>query len=408
MTKYNYAVIGAGMQGTAAAYDLAKFGDAEVVFLCDSDLKKAMSAAKRVRNLLGEGHAHVQAKQVAADNPYALITPLKDVNSCLSAAPYYLNRGIAQACLNARVHFNDLGGNTEIVQEELALHQRALEKGISIVPDCGLAPGMSNTLAVYGMSKMQDPKHVLIKCGGLPKNRNLPLGYKKLFSLDGLTNEYSGKAVYLYYGKIVEVDTLQSPEYVEDKFPDSYGTLEAFTTSGGTSTCPQTFEGKLETYEYKTLRYAKRSVSLCGESSHYEAMKVFKDLGFFSEDVIHAGDLCGDLTAREAFQAIMDKVFTHPKEPDVVLLRVDVYGEGEWFDRDHYWIRIVDEYDPTTGFSAMERCTAFPAAIVTAMQAQGLVAPGAVPLEKSVDPVHFMQELSRRGIKFEEGFEVAT
>ena len=202
---FRYAVIGAGMQGTAAAFDLARFGDADEVRLLDLDLRAARAATDRVNALVGREVA--KSGIVNASDKSSAAQVLEGMHACLSAAPYFLNPHLARAAIDAQCHYADLGGSTPVVLEQLGLDEAAQRAGVSVVPDCGLAPGMSNTLAVYGMQSLDQPEHVRIRCGGLPQNRDLPLGYKKSFSLEGLTEAYFGQAVVLSEGRVKTLDT---------------------------------------------------------------------------------------------------------------------------------------------------------------------------------------------------------
>jgi lysine 6-dehydrogenase len=375
-------VIGAGMQGTAAAYDLAMFGDATEVRLLDIDLFRARQAADRVNARVGRDVA--KAGLVNASDETSAAQVLEGMHACLSAVPYFLNLTLARAAVRAGASFNDLGGNTSVVKQTLALDPEARAAGVSVIPDCGVAPGMGNTLAVLGMRALDHAEHVHIRCGGLPRNRNLPLGYRTLFSMEGLTNEYFGKALVLREGKVVEIDTFDELEQVD--LPEPLGRLEAFVTSGGTSTCPHTFEGKLRTYDYKTIRYP----------GHYEKLKLFKDLGFIDVDPVVVGGQ--PVKPRDVFNTLMARVWDHPAEPDLLVLQVDVLGAKDGRPARHRSL-IVDHQDPRTGFSAMERTTAFAATVVTAMQARGETPRGAVPLESAIDPAVFLEEIRRRGIQ---------
>ncbi|MCB9649773.1 MAG: saccharopine dehydrogenase NADP-binding domain-containing protein [Deltaproteobacteria bacterium] len=372
------------MQGTAAAYDLARLGDADEVRLLDIDMRAAQAAADRVNALLGRGVA--KAGVVNASDKSSASQVLEGMHACLSAVPYFLNLDLSRAAIDAGCHFNDLGGNTQVVLQQLGLDKEAKAAKVSVVPDCGVAPGMANTLAVYGMRALDRAEHVHLRCGGLPQNRDLPLGYRTLFSMEGLTNEYFGKAVILREGRVQEVDTFEELETLE--LPAPLGEVEAFITSGGTSTCPYTFEGQVQTYDYKTIRYP----------GHYEKMKLFKDLGFIDTDLVEVKGHA--LRPRDVFHALMSKVWNHPEEPDLLVLRVDVEGIKDGRRVRHRSL-VLDKQDPKTGFSAMERTTAYPAAIVTALQAQGRVPPGAVPLEKAVDAEDFVRELGKRDIMLE-------
>lgn len=381
---FRYAVIGAGMQGTAAAYDLAMFGDADEVRLLDIDNRAANAAAERVNALIGRDVA--KGGIVNASDKTSASQVLEGMHACMSAVPYFLNLGLARAAIDAGCHFNDLGGNTGIVQQELALDREAKAAGVSIIPDCGVAPGMANTLAVFGMEALDEARHVRMRCGGLPQNRDLPLGYAQLFAMEGLTNEYFGEALVLREGKVQKIPTFEELESFE--LPAPLGEVEAFVTSGGTSTCPITFEGKLESYDYKTIRYP----------GHYAQMKLLKELGFIDLDPI---DVVGhSLRPRDFFHKIMQKVWYRPDEKDLLVLRVDVEGKKDGKNVRHRSL-IMDRHDDKTGFSAMERTTAFSAAVVTALQAQDRTPKGAVPLETAVNAQEFVREIGRRGIEIE-------
>lgn len=381
---FRYAVIGAGMQGTAAAFDLARFGRADEVRILDIDHRRARDAASRVNALLGREIA--KSGIVNASDKTSASQVLEGMSACLSAVPYFLNVSLTRAAIDARVHFNDLGGNTDVVLKQLDMDDAARAAGVSIVPDCGVAPGMANTLAVHGMQALDESRHVRIRCGGLPKNPNLPLGYKRLFSLEGLTDQYFGKALILRGGRVAEIDTFEEVESLE--LPQPIGPVEAFVTSGGASTCPYTFVGKLESYDYKTIRYP----------GHYEKMKLFKDMGFIGENVI---EIAGHpVVPRQFFHVLMERVWDHPEEPDLLVLRVDVEGVKD-NRRVRYRSLVLDASDRETGFTATERTTAFAASIVTALMAQGRTPPGAVPLETSVDPGDFVRELGKRDISLE-------
>jgi lysine 6-dehydrogenase len=382
---YRYLVLGAGMQGTAAAYDLARFGEAELVILADIDLDRAAEAAARVNRLTESELA--DGARVNVQDSRALAQILRGTDVVLSAVPYHFNLLVTEAAIAARAGMCDLGGNTELVLEQLKLDSRAKEAGITVVPDCGLAPGMANTLAVHAMSRMEQPRAVRIWCGGLPRYPKPPLGYKLVFSIEGLTNEYFGKARVLRDGGVAEVETFTELEELE--FPPPVGLCEAFITAGGTSTCPWTFAGKLEKYEYKTVRYP----------GHYEKIKLLRDLGFLDPAPVSVGGV--EVVPRQLFHKIVPPRISFPSEPDLVVLRVACSGEdrGRLME---FQFDLMEFHDETTGFSAMERTTAFPAAIVAAMIARGELERGVIPLERAVPPEPFLVELVRRGFALQE------
>jgi len=310
--KHVYGVLGAGRQGTAAAYDMARFGEAEAVILADVDRKVANNAARHVNDLCGGEVA--ESVRVDVKNQTQVKRFLDDVGVVLSAVPYFYNLRVAKAAIRARASMCDLGGNTDIVRQELRLDQEAKAAGISIVPDCGLDPGMGASLACYGMELLDRTREVYVWCGGLPQEPRPPFNYLLTFNFDGLANEYSGNAVCLRGGQIVEVPCFEELELLD--FPQPIGRLEAFMTSGGTSTCPWTFKDKLSIFQVKTLRYP---------GSHTQ-LKTMRDLGLFSDRKIAVDG--AKVAPRRVLQALIEPMINLPGEKDLMVLRVKCLREG--------------------------------------------------------------------------------
>jgi len=247
---FDYAVLGAGRQGTAAAYDLARHGDAGHLLIADADLTRAQRAAGRVNDLVGEDAASAAALDVR--DPAAVVQFLRGLTACVSAVPYHFNLGVAHAAIAAGASLTDLGGKTSIVFEELALDAEARRAGVSIVPDCGMVPGLGTSMCLAAMELVERPVDVFLWDGGLPQQPRPPWNYILTFHFEGLINEYSGTTEFLREGRLIEVPCFEELEQLA--FPAPLGTLEAFTTAGGTSSAPRTFFGRLRTYQNKTLR----------------------------------------------------------------------------------------------------------------------------------------------------------
>jgi lysine 6-dehydrogenase len=263
---FDYAVLGAGRQGTAAAYDLARHGDASQVLVADLDLAQAQRAAGRVNDLLGEDLVSAAALDVRDEA--AVTRLLRGMSACVSAVPYHFNLGIARAAIAAGTSLTDLGGKTSIVFEELALDAEARRAGVTLVPDCGMVPGLGTSVCLAAMELVENPRDVFLWDGGLPQHPHPPWNYILTFHFEGLINEYSGTTEFLRDGKLVEMPCLEELEHVS--FPPPIGQLEAFTTAGGTSSAPRTFLGRLRTYQNKTLRYP----------GHCVQWKALRDAGF--------------------------------------------------------------------------------------------------------------------------------
>ena len=383
--SFTYAVLGAGRQGAAAAYDMIRFGDAGAVLLADRDGDLAADAAERINRLTGSTLA--SPAQVDVTDNRALVAFLKPVDALLSAVPYAFNQTVTLACIASRTHMCDLGGNTDVVRSQLALNGEALAAGISIVPDCGLQPGMGNTLAVYAMGQMSDPQEVRIWVGGLAQEPRPPFDFLLTFNVEGLTNEYDEMSIVLQDGERVVLPAFEGLEEID--FPPPVGRCEAFLTTGGTSTCPWTFEGKLRTYVEKTVRYP----------GHRATFRAFRDLGLFVRQPLRVGEVA--IVPRDLYHALLKPRIDFPDDRDLVVLRVQCDGKDSG-RAVRVTLDLMDFHDPVTGFRAMERTTGWPAAIVAQMQARGLVQPGATPLEVAVRPEPFLVELRRRGFDLTE------
>jgi lysine 6-dehydrogenase len=379
---YRYAVLGAGRQGTACAYDLFRFGEADSVLLADQSLAAAQAAAARVNALLQIDRA--RATQLDVTDGEALVAALTGIDAFLSAVPYYLNLGIARAAIQAGASMCDLGGNTDLVREQLALDGRAKAAGISIVPDCGQVPGMGTTLMVYAMSLLDEPEEVFMWDGGLPQNPRPPFDYLLTFNIAGLTNEYAESPVFLRDGQPTLVPTMDELEEIE--FPPPVGRLEAFTTGGGVSTMPWTYAGRLKTLQNKTVRYP----------GHFAQLRAFYDLGLWRTDPVQVG--AQEVVPRDLFHTLFEPLVTYPEDRDVVVIRIRATGRRGGKPAEAV-LDLIDFYDEETGFTAMERTTGWDGAIVAAMMARGQTPRGAVPVERAVPPDLFVQELARRGIE---------
>lgn len=363
--------------GLGAAFDLVHNSpDVESVTVADFDLKKAEDVAAKV------GTSRIEAKQIDAGNYDDVIALMRGQDSAISCVNYWYNESLSKAAIETATNFCDLGGNNYVVDAQLALDNDAKAAGINIIPDCGLAPGMVSILAMHGAAGFDEIHEIHIRVGGLPQDPQPPLNYQLVFSVEGLINEYIEVARVIRDGKVSEVESMTEIEQLEfDGFPP----LEAFQTSGGTSTLPDTFLGKIRELDYKTIRYA----------GHCEKFKTMIDLGLCSSDEILVD--YAKVTPRKVFGELLQRHL--PADgPDYVLVRLDFVGSKDGGMKKLRY-DIVDKEDETTGLSAMMRTTAFPASIIAQMMARGdVLERGATPQEKAIEPVKFVAELDRRNI----------
>jgi lysine 6-dehydrogenase len=370
-------VLGAGRMGHGAVFDLIHNSPAvEHVTVADADLAEAESVAASV------GSSRIRAQKIDAGDVAAVTDLMRGHDSAISCVNYWYNEALSRVAIETGTSFCDLGGNNYVVDEQLALDAEAKSAGINIIPDCGLAPGMVSILAMHGAGRFDKVEEIHIRVGGLPQDPQPPLNYQLVFSVEGLINEYIEVARVIRDGRIIEVQSMTEIEQLE--FP-GFPQLEAFQTSGGTSTLPDTFLGKVRELDYKTIRYA----------GHCEKFKTMIDLGLCSSDEIVAD--FQKVKPRKVFGELLQQHL--PADgPDYVLVRLEFCGlkDGKPM-RLRY--DIVDKQDEATGMSAMMRTTAFPASIIAQMMADGSVLMrGATPQEKAIDASKFMTELERRGI----------
>jgi lysine 6-dehydrogenase len=378
-------VLGAGRMGHGAVFDLIHNSpDVTGVTVADFDLSKAEAVAEVVGG-------NVEARQIDASNYDDVVALMRGHDSVISCVNYWHNVSLSKAAIEVKANFCDLGGNNYVVDEQLALDAEAKAAAVNIIPDCGLAPGMVSILAMHGAAKFDEIREIHIRVGGLPQDPQPPLNYQLVFSVEGLINEYIEVARVIRDGKITEVESMTE---IESLSFDGFPPLEAFQTSGGTSTLPDTFLGKIKELDYKTIRYA----------GHCDKFKTMIDLGLCSSreiDVSEPGAVATGrfkISPRKVFGELLQKHL--PADgPDYVLVRLDFVGVKDGSEK-RLRYDIVDKLDEATGMSAMMRTTAFPASIIAQMMARGdVLSRGATPQEKAIDADKFVIELERREIQ---------
>lgn len=371
-------VLGAGLQGSACAYDLLQNNEVTEVRLADISTehlpdflapysgKRLIPTRLDVRDIEG-----VRALMRASD-------------AVMSAIPYYFNLDLAKHAAETGVHFCDLGGNTDIVFEQKKLDAKAREKGITIVPDCGLAPGMVNILAQHGIDQLDTVDEVKIFVGGLPQDPEPPLNYQIVYSLEGVLDYYTTLSWVVRNGKREQVKALSELEPVH--FDSPVGELEAFHTAGGLSTMAFRYEGKIPTMEYKTLRYP----------GHAKIMEAIRELGLLELEPIDVKGV--RVSPRDVAVAAMGPRLTKPEGKDLVALRVTVKGKKGGVAKSISY-ELVDFYDDERGISAMMRTTGYSLSITGQMQARGEVQPPGVHTPDECIPAEkYIAELQKRGI----------
>jgi lysine 6-dehydrogenase len=375
-------VLGAGLQGSACAYDLLQNPEVKEVRLADLHITH-----------LPEFLAPYSGKRLFPTpldvrDRDAVLALMKESDAVMSAIPYYFNLDLAKLAVEAGTNFCDLGGNTEIVFQQKLLSEKAAAKGKTIVPDCGLAPGMVNILAQHGISQMDTAERVKIFVGGLPQHPEPPLNYQIVYSLEGVLDYYTTLSWVVRDGKRAQVKALSEREPVE--FPTPVGTLEAFHTAGGLSTMAWRYEGKIPTMEYKTLRYP----------GHAHIMEAIRELGLLDLTPVDVKGM--KVIPRDVTVATMGPRLTKPTGRDLVALRVTVEGMKGGKPK-KVAFELIDYYDEARGISAMMRTTGYSLSITGQMQAKGEIKPAGVHTPDECVPAgRYISELDKRGVHIRE------
>ena len=372
-------VLGAGLQGSACAYDLLQHPGVDRVTV--ADLKPDRIPAL-LRPLAGRRLALLK---LDVQDGAALRAAMGGHDAVLNAAPYYFNLEVSKAAVDSGVPCADLGGNTEIVFQQRKLDAAARERGVSIIPDCGLAPGMVNILAAEGIRRVGEAESVKIYVGGLPQHPEPPLNYQIVYSLEGALDYYTTPSWVLRDGRPTRVDDLSKLEQVT--FPPPVGALEAFHTGGGISILPWAYEGKVRTMEYKTLRYP----------GHVAVMRPIRELGLL--DLTPVKVKGKEVVPRDLFIAAVSPKLTKPEGRDLVALRVEVHGRN---GQRAAW-QMLDYYDEARGISAMMRTTGYSLAVTGLMQVEGRIgARGVRTPDEAVPFADYVAELGKRGVEIRE------
>lgn len=371
-------VLGGGAQGSACAFDLARSEGVEEVAVADLDVR---TPAPFLEPYIGD---RLRLLEVDASDASALAAAMAGFDVVACALPYHFNLAASRAAVAAGAHFCDLGGNTEIVNRQLDLDEEARAAGVSVVPDCGLAPGMVNILAQGGIDALEETASVRIFVGGLPRHPQPPLNYRVAYSLEGVLDYYTTPVLKLEDGRVVERDALTEVESID--FGGEVGTLEAFLTAGGISRMPYAYEGRIDSMTYKTLRYP----------GHARLMKAIRDLGLLSDEALDV-DGC-EVTPRDVFIRTVGPRLTDPDAEDLVVLRVEVSGADASGPRTVRF-DLLDRMDREHGISAMMRTTGYSLSAVARLQGAGEVAAGVRTPDACIPLDGYLRALAERGVE---------
>ncbi len=372
------AIFGSGLMGSAIARDLVRSKDVEKVVVYDIDVNRLRTLARI------ESSHKLQVKRHDVQKSSETVDLLRKFDVGVGALPHGLSEFAIQSTLKAGVSFVDLIFGWRF--EQSRIHSTAKKKAITIIPACGLAPGLTNILAMDAADKMQRVDEVHIKVGGIPERPKPPLNYRIVFSFEAVLEEYMRKAMIVKNSRATEVEALSGLETVV--FPSPIGECECFYTDG-LSTLVQTIKGVKEMDE-KTIRWP----------GHVAQIRTLRECGLLETDPVLIDG--ARIRPRRFVSKILSDKISLGKEKDLTLMRVDVTGRSKG-KRVHHRYQMIDHYDSKRNLTSMARTTAFPCSVAAQMLGMGLVEmKGLAPPELAFRGTlrqEFMRELSNRGIK---------
>jgi|SRR5579875_336339 len=405
MPHGNVVVLGCGLMGSSIAFDLLESNTVSKVTVVDanSDRLKALELKSSKRSgvdsrtgssiKLTEKLETLELDILKRKEDLVKLLPKYDIG--VGALPHGIAEEAVFAALDAGIDFVDLIYSWRY-EKSNPIDSKAKQKGVTIVPSCGLAPGLTNILAKYAADQMEEVDSVKIAVGGIPEVPKQPLNYKVVFSIDSVIEEYVRDALIVRDGKKVVVPALSEVEELNfQEFPDNK--FECFITDG-LSTLPETMK-KVRSMEEKTIRW----------KGHAEQVQLLMDLGLFSDRPVNLRTTGARVSPRALLATLLDKKLAmHQGDKDMTLLLVTVQGrkkKGDKSTRVHQY-EMVDRFDTSTQTTSMARTTAYPCSAVTQMILEGKISEkGFIPPELAIKDERFdefISRLERKGLNIKE------
>ena len=349
-------VLGCGNIGSVAAGDLAENLPSAEVVMADVNKSRAEEAASKI------GLNNVSWIQADASNHSELVNTIRKFDLTVGALPGSMGYRACKASIAARVNVVDVSFMPE---DALTLNKDALKAKVSVIPDCGMSPGLGSILVGHAVSKLEQVESVHMLNGGLPEKPVPPLDYVITWSSKDLMELYTRKASIVKDGKIIQVAAMTGLE--EITFP-GVGKLEGFYTDG-LRTLLHTVKVSEDMWE-KSLRYP----------NHVRKIDLLKTLGFFEEKPMKIEGK--SVSPREITAKLLEMKLKRPEVPDIVVMRVEVSGlkDGK---KIMYTYNILDRYDKKRKITAMARTTAYTTSVIAQLVAKKVIEEkGVIPPEK--------------------------
>jgi lysine 6-dehydrogenase len=383
-------VLGAGKQGYGIAWDLLRAYDIDEVVLTDVSKPRLEQVASRLTN------EKLRTLELDARDRASLFRVMKSVDIVANALVWDLNYGVTEAAVEAGVSVVDSGSPSSINK----LDEAAKTTNTTVIPHCGLDPGIDRILISYGVSKLDTVEEVTVRCGGFPQKNVLPcpLDYKITWSIEGVIASYvdwdelfeasTGKVLVTIIkdGKKISVEKLSGLELLT--FPEPVGECECVFMHAPLDVIANLGLKNVKECYSKTVRWP----------GHFEKFKTLIEAGLTSAKPQMIDGV--KISPRKFLAAHLSSLLQYQQgEGDLVVMRVEVngYKSGR---RKELTFEMIDQYDERNGLTAMTRATGFPCSIVAQMVARREITKvGVMPPEVSVPHEKFFVELAKRGIR---------
>lgn len=374
------AILGAGTVGAALTKLFCANPKTEAVVVLDSNGVALEELEEAV------GSQILKTYKISIEKEAHIIALLKGFDCLISALPSKFNVRLTQLALRMGINFIDLGGKEGTFEAQRELHQEAELADLWVIPNCGIAPGMLNILAMHGFRDFEAVDSIRIRSAGLPVDPIPPLNYQLGFSPVGLIEEYIEPALIVRDREAAYVDALDGYETLSFRARPDLGELEAFYVSSRITTLARELAGKVGSLDYKAVRY----------KGHRDIFKALFLLGFDSRQII---DIRASLTYRDLLIRQVSKNMPSGQKDFVVgKVLVDGWRDGRKLRRDY---ELFHEPDQHPGISAIMACTAIPVVCVAEFIADGrLPGKGGVFAPEMIVPhTEFIQDLVDKGLE---------
>ncbi len=370
------SIIGAGSIGSATARILAAREAVEEIRVCDAGSRSLKTLHTTVNS------KKVRSYQVDGRDESVLKPIIRESDCIVGCADPTVNSLLASLAIELGSHFCDVGGSDEAARSEVALNDAARDRGVWIVPNCGLAPGLINVLCLLGIDEFDQVESACLRVGDVPLEPEPPFSFRLSVSARKLIDDYSQPVHIIQNGEIHEISPLTNDE--EIWFGEPFGKMEAFATAGSLNTLTHELKERVRYLDMKTIRWP----------GHADRMRFLLGLGFGEKKII---DVRTHLTYNDVLVRRMHRMLGG-EYADAVLLRAATTGLVNGARRTLVY-EMVDMFNNSDGMSAMRRCTSIPIAVAAYLLASGsLEGGGAAPMERAFPRRSLYEELVDQGL----------